>query len=122
MKSSRRKSPSGSATSIRLDPDSLALMRLVDAARYPEVEAAARRILAARPNHPLALKALGFALIGQGRYDDALPIVHFSIERNPDDPEAHNNLGIVLSSLMRWDESISASPVRSRSSPTTPRC
>jgi tetratricopeptide (TPR) repeat protein len=70
------------------------------------VEAAARRILGGRPSHPLALKALGFALIGQGRYDDALPIVRFSLERNPDDPEAHNNLGIVLSALMRWDESI----------------
>jgi hypothetical protein len=57
MKSSRRKSPSGSAARIRLDPDSLALMRLVDAARYPEVEAAARRILGAHPGHPLALKA-----------------------------------------------------------------
>ena len=81
-------------------------MRLVDANRYADVEAAARRILAVRQNQPLALKALGFALIGQGRYDDALPIVAFSLERNPDDPEAHNNLGIVLSALMRWDESI----------------
>ncbi|MEF8702731.1 MAG: tetratricopeptide repeat protein [Candidatus Accumulibacter sp. UW26] len=106
MKSSRRKSPAGSSARIRLDPDSLALMRLVDAARYPEVEAAARRLLGAHPGHPLALKALGFALIGQGRYDDALPIVSLSLERNPGDPEAHNNLGIVLSSLMRWDESI----------------
>jgi protein O-GlcNAc transferase len=70
------------------------------------VEAAARRILGARPTQPLALKALGFALIGQGRYEDALPIVGFSLERHPDDPEALNNLGIVLSALMRWDESI----------------
>jgi Flp pilus assembly protein TadD len=78
-------------------PGSLALMRLVEAARYPEVEAAARRILDGRPSHPLALKALGFALIGQGLFEEALPIVRFSLERNPDDPEAHNNLGIVLS-------------------------
>jgi predicted O-linked N-acetylglucosamine transferase (SPINDLY family) len=84
----------------------MALMRLVDARRYADVEAAARRILASRPTHPLALKALGFALIGQARYDDALPIVAFGVERNPGDPEAHNNLGIVLSALMRWDESI----------------
>jgi hypothetical protein len=46
-------------------------MRLVEAGRHADVEAAARRILGARPTQPLALKALGFALIGQGRYDDA---------------------------------------------------
>lgn len=81
-------------------------MRLVDASQYVESEAAARRILGSCSTHSLALKALGFALIGQGRYDDALPIVSFALERNPDDPELHNNLGIVLSALMRWDESI----------------
>ncbi|WP_313952224.1 tetratricopeptide repeat protein [Accumulibacter sp.] len=106
MKSSRKKSQTGGARRPPLDPECIALMRLVDAARYAEVESAARRILAGRPKQPLALKALGFALIGQGRYDDALPIVAFSLERNPHDPEAHNNLGIVLSALMRWDESI----------------
>ena len=103
-----KKSPgkSGTARRTALDPDSIALLRLVDAAKYPEVEAAARRILAARPTQPLALKALGFALIGQGRHEEALPVVEYSLERNPQDPEAHNNLGIVLSALMRWDESI----------------
>lgn len=106
MKSSRKKSQTGGARRPPLDPECIALMRLVDAARYAEVESAARRILAGRPKQPLALKALGFALIGQGRHDDALPIVSYSLERNPDDPEAHNNLGIVLSALMRWDESI----------------
>lgn len=89
-----------------LSPDSLALLRLVEASRYPEVEAAARRMLAVQPNHSLALKALGFALIGQGRYEEALPVTRLSLSRHPDDPEAHNNLGIVLSAMMRWDESI----------------
>lgn len=106
MKTPRKKSQTAAGRRAPLDPDCLALMRLVEASRYADVEAAARHILAVRQNQPLALKALGFALIGQGRYDDALPIVTFSLERNPDDPEAHNNLGIVLSALMRWDESI----------------
>lgn len=106
MKGSRKKSPPVGVRRPPLDPACLALMRLVEAARYPEVEAAARRILDARPSHPLALKALGFALIGQGLFEAAWPIVRYSLERNPDDPEAHNNLGIVLSALMRWDESI----------------
>lgn len=106
MKGSRKKSPPVGVRRSPLDPASLALMRLVEALRYPEVEAAARRILDSRSSHPLALKALGFALIGQARFEEALPIVRYSLERNPDDPEAHNNLGIVLSALMRWDESI----------------
>jgi tetratricopeptide (TPR) repeat protein len=106
MKGSRKKSPPVGGRRTPLDPACLALMRLVEAARYPEVEAAARRILDGRPSHPLALKALGFALIGQGLFEEAWPIVRFSLDRNPDDPEAHNNLGIVLSALMRWDESI----------------
>lgn len=107
MKTSRKKQRSGTAKRAPLDPECLALMRLVDADSYVDAEAAARRILGARPTHSLALKAVGFALVGQGRYDEALPIVSYAIERNPDDPELHNNLGIVLSSLMRWDESIS---------------
>jgi cytochrome c-type biogenesis protein CcmH/NrfG len=61
----------------------IALMRLVDALRYADVEAAARRILESRPTHPLALKALGFALIGQARYDEACRLSAFPVERNP---------------------------------------
>ena len=107
-RNSQRRSPAATGSGAALTPDSIALLRLVEASRYPEVEAAARRMLAAQPRHPLALKALGFALIGQGRYDDALPVVRFSLERNAHDPEAHNNLGIVLSALMRWDESLAS--------------
>jgi tetratricopeptide (TPR) repeat protein len=107
MKTFRKKQRPATAKRARLDPECLALMRLVDCGDYVAAEAAARRILDGRPTHSLALKAVGFALIGQGRYDEALPIVSHSIERHPDDPELHNNLGIVLSSLMRWDESIS---------------
>ncbi|MCB1933878.1 MAG: tetratricopeptide repeat protein [Candidatus Accumulibacter sp.] len=107
MKTSRKKQRPGTAKRARLDPECLALMRLVDSGSYVDAEAAARRILGGRPTHSLALKAVGFALIGQGRYDEALPIVSHSIERHPEDPELHNNLGIVLSSLMRWDESVS---------------
>lgn len=106
MKTTRKKSHTAVPRRVPLDADCLALMRLVEAGRHVDVEAAARRILGARPTQSLALKALGFALIGQGRYEDALPIVSHSLERYPEDPEALNNLGIVLSALMRWDESI----------------
>lgn len=91
-----------------LDPETMGLMRLVEGARYPEVEIAARRILDKRSRHPLAMKALGFSLIGQKRFEEALPIVEFAIEHYPQDPELHNNRGIALSMLMRWDESLTA--------------
>lgn len=89
-----------------LDRDAANLMKLVEAARHVDVEAAARRILRMRPAHALALKALGFALIGQERYDDALSVLKQSLERSPGDPELHNNLGIVYSAMMHWQESL----------------
>jgi tetratricopeptide (TPR) repeat protein len=107
MKGSRKKSPpvGGRRTPLDADvPGADAPGRGGQACRMWKRRHAA--FSAAARVSPLALKALGFALIGQGRYEDAWPIVRFSLERNPDDPEAHNNLGIVLSALMRWDESI----------------
>ena len=87
-----------------LDPEQMALMRLVEACRYGEVEHAARKILGQRPNHHLALKALSFALIGLGRFEDALPVVEYAVSRYAEDAEIQNNLGIVLHSQLRWDE------------------
>lgn len=87
-----------------LDPEQMALMRLVEACRYDEVEHAARKILGQRPNHHLALKALSFALIGVGRFEDALPVVEYAVSRYAEDAEIQNNLGIVLHSQLRWDE------------------
>jgi len=89
-----------------LDPELMSLMRLVEAKRFSDVETLARRILGRRPNQPLAIKALSFALIGLQRYEDALPILEDAVRRSPQDAELHNNHGIVLSSLMRWEDSI----------------
>lgn len=107
-KKSKRSAPVPAARVVKLDPESIALMRLVDSGKHGEVEATARRMLGKRPRHSLALKALGFALIGLQRFEEALPLIRFSIQQNPSDPELHNNLGIVLSMLMRWDESLLA--------------
>lgn len=105
MKSSRTKSPAGGIKVAPPSAESRLLMGLVEASRYADAEVAANRILRS-PTNQLALKALGFALIGQDRHDDALPVLRFSVALTPGDPELHNNLGIVLSSLMRWDESL----------------
>lgn len=81
-------------------------MRLVEAQRCPEVEQAARKILARNGRHPLALRALTFALVGQGRYEDAVTEADRALKLSPGDGEVHNNRAIALSMLMRWDEAI----------------
>jgi predicted O-linked N-acetylglucosamine transferase (SPINDLY family) len=93
---------------VVLDAESNALMRLVEAEKHPDVERAARQILSRRPTHHLALKALSFALISQDRCEEALPVLEFALTRFDVDPELHNNVGIVLSHLMRWDESLAS--------------
>ncbi len=94
------------ARPIFLDAESAALMRLVERRQVADAELAARRILARQPSHHLALKALSFALLGQNRFEEALPVLEFALARFEADPELHNNLGIVLSYLMRWDEAL----------------
>jgi len=89
-----------------LDPELMSLMSLVQAGRFADVEALARRILAKRPDQPLALKALSFALVGLARYEEALTLLDYAIPRQPQDAELHNNQGIALSMLMRWEDSI----------------
>lgn len=94
------------AKQVHLEPELKLMMDRVGEGRFSEVETAARKYLARRPGHPLAMKALGFALIGLQRYRDALPVVIQSLKTNPGDPELLNNLGIVKSELMCWEEAI----------------
>lgn len=107
-KNPKRNSKSKSAKGIHLDPKCIALMRLVESGRQDEVEVLARRLLQEQPRHSLALKALGFALIGLERFEEALAVIESALQVSPHDPELCNNRGIVLSMLMRWDESLEA--------------
>ena len=91
-----------------LDAESLSLLRLVEANRYAEVEAAAQRILARRASHHLAMKALSFALIGLEKYEEAMPLLDRAVKFYGADPELHNNRGIVQSELMQWDAAIAS--------------
>lgn len=103
------------------DADTSRLMRLVEARRYTEIEALARSMLARNGQHPLALKALSFALVALGGHDEeVLKIVEAALRRAPGDGELHNNRGIALSMLMRWDESIASFQEALRSSPQDP--
>lgn len=88
------------------DADSIRLMRLVEAHKYADVERVAREMLARNQLHPLALKALSFALVGLSRFEEVIPVVDFALCNQPDDGELHNNRAIALAELMRWEEAI----------------
>lgn len=84
------------------------LARLVERQRYEEVEKLAQELRRVLPSHPYLLKSLSFALIGQGRHDDALAILQQAIAVDARDPELHNNLGIAFAWLMQSDRAIEA--------------
>ncbi|MBK9350618.1 MAG: tetratricopeptide repeat protein [Sulfuritalea sp.] len=88
------------------DAESLNLMRLVEERRYAELEHSARKILGRNGRHSLALRALTFALVGLGRYEDVVAEADRALRLAPGDGEVHNNRAIALSMLMRWDEAI----------------
>ncbi len=113
----------GKGGSVRgaADQDTANLMRLVETRRYAEVEKTARGILARNGRHALALKALSFALVALGGSDEeVLRIADQALRLTPADGELHNNRGIALSMLMRWDESIFSFSEASRLSPQDP--
>ena len=109
MSKSRRKDGSGGKPArnrVVLEPEYISLMKLVEAHRFADVEPLARRLLAKHPSHPLALKALSFALVGLERYEETLALLDHAIPGNPRDAELYKNHGIALSMLMRWSESL----------------
>lgn len=102
MKIKRARKPAGP----HLDAASLRLMHLVEHHRYADVERMARELLAKFEGHPLALRALTFALVGLRRFDEVVPAADFALRLLPEDGEIRNNRAIALAELMRWDEAI----------------
>lgn len=103
----RKKSAAGGMHK-RMPPDLHALVKLLDGRRYDQIEEAARQLLSRRPGELLAKKVLGYALVGLGRYEEALPVLKALAVKLPHDHEIHNNLGIALSALLEFDASIGA--------------
>lgn len=99
------KGPAG-GTRHRADAETTRLMRLVESQRYADVERVAREYLARNGRHPLALKALSFALVGLRRFEEVLPVTEFALKQGIGDGEVHNNRAIALAELMRWDEAL----------------
>lgn len=84
------------------------LAKLVEQRRYEAVEKTARELLKVLPGHPFVLKSLSFALIGQQRHGEALPVLERAIAIDGQDAELHNNLGIALTALLRSDQALVA--------------
>jgi tetratricopeptide (TPR) repeat protein/tRNA A-37 threonylcarbamoyl transferase component Bud32 len=69
---------------------------LLSQQKFPEAEAACRRIIDLNPNAPEPHCNLGYALNGQGRFGEAEMECRRAIDLKPDLIEAHNDLGSAL--------------------------
>lgn len=83
-----------------------ALLRLVQAERWPDVEVEAKKILRLRSKDPFALKALGCSLTKQARETEAVPILLQALVASPADSEICNNLGISYLFTGRTEQAI----------------
>ena len=89
------------ATAERLGAQEIgALVRLIDAGRLGEAEAAVRAALRSQPHEGILWKILSVALVRQGK--DALPALRRAAEYLPQDAEALRNLGAALHDQGQW--------------------
>jgi tetratricopeptide (TPR) repeat protein len=89
------------ATPERLGAQEIgALVRLIDAGRLGEAEAAVRAALRSQPHEGILWKILSVALVRQGK--DALPALRRAAEYLPQDAEALRNLGAALHDQGQW--------------------
>ena len=71
----------------------------------PKAEDACRQVLQADLNQPVALHMLGIIALQSGNNDVAAKYIIKAIETNPEDADAHSNLGLALQNLERLEES-----------------
>jgi tetratricopeptide (TPR) repeat protein len=86
--------------------DLVALVALMEAGRFVELEEGARELLIIQPESGFAWQLLGVALSGQGKA--SLQAVASAARYMPDDAVAHLNLGNALGRLGRMDEAQSS--------------
>jgi tetratricopeptide (TPR) repeat protein len=80
------------------------LAGLLERGRLHEVEERASALLRAQPDSGELWKLLSIAQLGQGK--DALVALRRAAELLPEDPEAHGNLGGVLSARGDWEAAL----------------
>ncbi|MDK9702109.1 MAG: tetratricopeptide repeat protein [Sulfuritalea sp.] len=91
--------------------------RLFAQGRFAELEARARVRLKHDPQDSTAWKALGAALSGQGRRDEAVKAKQRAVDLCPDDAEAHGNLGNEFSALGLHAQAVSSYEAAQRLEP-----
>ncbi|MDB2474369.1 tetratricopeptide repeat protein, partial [bacterium] len=90
-----------------LEPSQQQLNNLLEhyqALRYEDAEKLSLSITQEFPIHPFAWKVLAVVLKLTGRISESLVASQKSVQLDPRDAEAHNNLGILLKELGKLDE------------------
>ena len=77
------------------------LLQLYQTGRYVDAEKLSVSITEEFPKHPFAWKVLAAVLKQMGKINESLVVSQRSVQLNPHDAEAHNNLGITLEELGR---------------------
>ena len=80
------------------------LIKLYQDRQYLEAEKLSLSITKEFPKHPFAWKVLGAILKQKGKISESLIVCQKSIQLDPQDAKAHNNLAIILISQSRLEE------------------
>jgi Flp pilus assembly protein TadD len=80
------------------------LLELYQAGRYADAEKLSLSITQEFPKHQFPWKVLGAALKQMGKINESLVATQKSVQLDPQDAGAHNNLGITLHELGRLNE------------------
>ena len=80
------------------------LLEYYQTKQYDNAEKLAVSITKDFPKHPFSWKVLAAALKQSGRVDESIVASQKSVQLDPQDAEAHYNLGIVMQELERLDE------------------
>ena len=72
------------------------LLKCYQTGRYVDAEKLSVSIIKEFPKHPFAWKVLGAVLMQMGKMNESLVVFQKNVQLNPQDAEAHNNLGVLL--------------------------
>jgi tetratricopeptide (TPR) repeat protein len=95
---------SSDSATPKFDQRYFAAVELIETRREAEAEAAFRSILEENPRHAPTLRRLAFMCHQRGDNADAARLLARSLETEPDNAEAHCNLGLALAALGRRQE------------------
>ena len=82
----------------------ISLLELYQTGKHPDAEKLSLSITQEFSEHPFAWKVLGAVLKQMGKINESLVASQKSVQLEPQDSEANNNLGITLKELDRLDE------------------